>query len=368
MTTLSRAFLVALISISTVTSTVVSAESRFVGLFYTNGLGYILDTSPKVPSAKVVMPAGHLPNPNLDLPQRTRERFGTQGSTVQSILEPANKRFAEKLADMKAHPELVRLAKQIAPKYNVDAASVVAAALTEMTFNNDYSMKLQSMASYIPSQSFYPGANELKQKMATLPQLQLCHPERSDYWSWVCLNILWDNNVFFARGKAPAVPAYGYIPMSPTEDALVAKISPKVALWPAGTSFGPAQITLFRALMASEDVTRVSGGKIPRVTVDNMPAVQRMISELEPSVHIIAATLGRSVYAYRKYARVDISQNIGLLASIFNLGYEVQRATKLMWSNTFAKKEEMNLPRENYFGYFANEHEKEIRALIAETK
>ncbi|RYZ65177.1 MAG: DUF1402 family protein, partial [Proteobacteria bacterium] len=134
----------------------------------------------------------------------------------------------------------------------------------------------------------------------------------------------------------------------------------------AGMSFGPAQITLFRALMASEDVTRVSGGKFPRVTISDMPAVQRMIAEIEPSVHIISATLGRSIYAYRKYPRIDISKNLGLLATIFNVGYEVQRATKLSQANIFAKTETMQLPKENYFGYFANEHEQEIRALVNE--
>jgi hypothetical protein len=363
MISLSHALLVALITCSTVAH----AESRFVGMFYSNGLGVLLDTGPKVPKPKVVMPAGHVPGANLDLPKRTQDRFGAGTNQLSAIMTAANKRFAEKLTELRQNPELVRIAKEVAPKYNVDPAAVVAAVLTELTFNNDYSMKLQNMAAYIPSQSFYPGANTLREMFAT-PQLKLCNPQRSDYWSWVCLNILWDNNVLTARGARGLVSMYGYIPMAVNEDAIIAKVSPKVAFVPAGMSFGPAQITLFRALMASEDVTRVSGGKIPRVTIDDMPAVQRLVAEVEPSVHIIAATLGRSVYAYRKYARIDISANLGLMASIFNLGYEVQRATKLQQANIFAKTAEYKLPRENYFGYFANEHEKEIRQLISEIK
>lgn len=355
----------ALFAVLMTCSTVAYADSRFVGMFYSNGMGVLLDTGVKVPKAKVVMPAGHVVGANLDLPRRTQERFGAKTNQLTSIMAAANKRFTEKLAELRQNPELVRVAKEIAPKYNVDAASVVAAVLTELTFNNDYSMKLQNMVAYLPSQSLYPGANQLREMFAS-PQLKLCKPERSDYWSWVCVSTLWDNNLLTARGARGLVSAYGYIPMAPNEEAFIAKLSPKVASIPAGMSFGPAQITLFRALMASEDVTRVSGGKIPRVTLDNMPAVQRMVAEIEPSVHIIAATLGRSVYAYRKYARVDIANNLGLLATIFNVGYEVRRAAQLQRENTFAKEAKWRLPRENYFGYFANEHEKEIRALVAE--
>jgi hypothetical protein len=367
MTTITRALFVAMIVSSTMASSRAQADSRFVGMFYSNGTGVLLDTGPKVPKPKVVMPAGHVAGADLELPNRTRDRFSSKTSQLTSIMDAANKRFAEKLAELRQSPALVRIAKEVAPKYNVDAASIVASVLTELTFNNDYSMKLQNMAAYIPSQSFYPGANEVKALFSS-PQLKICNPGRSDYWSWVCLNVLWDNNVLTARGSQGLVAPYAYIKMSPTELSLIGKISPQVAFLPVGMSFGPGQISLFRALMASEDVTRISGGKFPRVTIDDMPAVQRMVSELEPTVHIIAATLGRSIYAYRKYARIDISQNLGLLASIFNLGYEVQRATKLMQANDWAKVENYKLPRENYFGYFANEHEKEIRALVNETK
>lgn len=364
----SRALIVALISISTVTPMAAHADSRFSGMFFTNGMGVLLDTGDKVPKAKVVMPTGHLQGEALKLPKRTFERFGSKSWYLPGIMPDANQRFAAKLEELRQNPELVRLAKRIAPKYNVDPAAVVASVLTELTFNNDHSMKIQNMAAYIPSQSFYAGANELREMFKTSTPLQLCKPERSDYWTFVCLNILWDNNVVFARGEGPRVAGFGYIPMTRDELSFAGKLAPRVAFLPMGMSFGPAQITLFRALMASEDVTRVSGGKYPRVTMDDMPAVQRMISELEPSVHIIAATLGRSIYAYRKFARVDISTNVGLLATIFNVGYEIQRATRIQRTNTFAKPENWDLPKENYFGYFANEHEKEIRALVDQTK
>ncbi|RYZ63444.1 MAG: DUF1402 family protein, partial [Proteobacteria bacterium] len=62
-------------------------------------------------------------------------------------------------------------------------------------------------------------------------------------------------------------------------------------------------------------------------------------------------------------ASTDISKNIGLQATLFNLGYEAERAIVMNGENARAKTPRR--PRENYFGWFVNRHEAEIRALVS---
>lgn len=367
MHSISKALLVALTIFSTASGAF--AESRFAGVFDARNMGVLLDTGLKVPGAKVTLPPGHLANADLTLPARTRERYQSSSNQLLSILPAARLRFQSKLETLRKNSEIVRYAKQIGPAYGVDPAAIVASILVELTFNNDWSMDLQKAAAFLPSQTFYPGAINLISRFND-SNLKMCHPERSDYWSWYCLNVMWDSSLRNVRANASSGASLllrpGQVSISPTDEPLIAKLSPKILTLPAGLSFGPAQITLFRALMASDDVARVSKGRFPRVTIYDMPAVQRLIADVEPSVHIVAATLGRSVFAYRKFARIDISGNLGLQATLFNVGYEVNRALSLQNANVFAKPPNWQLPRENYFGYFANEHEKEIRALVNE--
>ncbi len=346
-------------------STLSRAEERFTGLFQADGRRLMVDSAEPIPKVSAAIGPGHLVDADLKIPAKTRVRFFAKSDSLVEILPKANSRFVDRLNTFSSDKRLLTMVTDIARLYEVDPAAVLAVMLTEMTFNNDYEMKLQNMAAFIPSKSFYSGADELKSYLK-MAQLNACQPQRSDYWSWICMASVWDSSLHIARGTRRAWNKSDYLDLSPNEDPFVQKVSPKVAFFPVGVTFGPGQISLLRALTSSDDVARVSRGRIPKVTLDDMPAVQKLVSEVEPSIHIICATLARSVYAYSRLAKVDVAKNIGVLATLYNLGYEVTRAVNLRYLNANKPVSTWQMPRENYFGYFANEHEDEIRRLTQE--
>lgn len=66
---------------------------------------------------------------------------------------------------------------------------------------------------------------------------------------------------------------------------------------------------------------------------------------------------------YKKYANFDISNNIGVLATLYNLGAEKQRALQLAKKNQELVKEgkQKALPVENFYGWYMNKKETTLK-------
>ncbi len=330
--------------------------TRYIGVFDTAGRPALVDVRRKIKDSKLVVPAGHLANPNLEIPKFTRLRYLTLSSTVEGILPAADEKFASLIAKLRSQPRLIELANRIAPLYGVEPAAVMGAMLGELTFNNEFTSAMQDKAALIPEQSSFTGAIRVAEKLKA-DAFEFCGIKHRDYWAWVCVNRTWNNSLAW-RGPQARESLYQTI-LEPSDQPLHGMLRPTAL----GATFGPAQMSLMRALMLSEDVYTASGGQIPRLWIDDMPAVLRAITNLETSVHFVAATLARSIDAYKRFANIDISHNMGVQATLFNLGWEFELALKSRQENTFNKIP--NSPRENYFGWFINRHEKEIRELVS---
>jgi hypothetical protein len=71
----------------------------------------------------------------------------------------------------------------------------------------------------------------------------------------------------------------------------------------------------------------------------------------------MAALIRVSIDAYKKKAKLDISKNPGITATLYNLGNPEARAVRHARSGR-------RYPRENYYGWFVNKHEKELREIV----
>lgn len=348
------------LSISLV-SVAAKAEQRHIGLFDTNGNPLSLEVN-KIPANLSVLPSGHLPNPDLKIYDRTRQRLGVTSAGIdQKVLKIAKGRLADAMKKVKSKTNLVALAKQIAPLYGVDPAYVIACILTEMTFNNYTEAALQDFIGKLaPTAMNFRDIATAKTVLKHPNVAKICRTDLMDYWSWMCVDMMWATSMAVSSGKTP-MAAKNLISMGGFKEGFGHFLAPV-----SGTSYGPAQLQPIAAIKVSGDVARVSRGRFSKASLDTLDDVMNMIISGEGTVHVVSALIARSRVAYKIFAKVDTANNLGVEATLFNLGNEAYRAFMLNQTNTerAAKKLSPILPRENYFGWFAQEHEAAIRAFV----
>ena len=124
------------------------------------------------------------------------------------------------------------------------------------------------------------------------------------------------------------------------------------------------QLNPLTALEMSDLVHRVSG--LPTLDSSDPRGVYKTIMDPDLTLPYVAATLRKSIDAYKSIAGFDISQNPGLTATLYNLGNPEARARALKAENDGRKKQGLDakLPEENYYGWFVNEKMPELQALF----
>ena len=132
----------------------------------------------------------------------------------------------------------------------------------------------------------------------------------------------------------------------------------------AGQTFGLGQLNPLTALEMSDLVHRVSG--LPTLDSSDPRGVYKTIMDPDLTLPYVAATLKKSIDAYKSIAGFDISQNPGMTATLYNLGNPEARARALKAENDGRKKQGSTpkLPEENYYGWLVNEKLPELQALF----
>src|SRR5690606_8913766 len=104
----------------------------------------------------------------------------------------------------------------------------------------------------------------------------------------------------------------------------------------------------------------------PKLSHDNPQQVYRTIMDPDLTLSYVAATLKKSIDAYREIAGFDISQNPGITATLYNVGNPEQRAQALKRENQKRRLEGQppRLPEENYYGWLVNDKLDELKALF----
>ena len=344
-------------------SSAAMAEKRFLGVFDSEGRPVFTEVN-VIPSNLTKLKAGHSANPDLTIYDRTRDRLGVKSAKLDaSVLKIADERLLQAMKKLKTKTNLIALAKEIAPLYGVDPVTVIACILAEMTFNNPTQAALQDfVANLAPKSLNFPNLHLVKDAVDNPVMVEYCRTDRGDYWSWICLETTWGTSFHAARGVKTYADQKFLLPLSAKTKPLMEVLRPGT-----GTSYGPAQLSLAAALRVSADVARVSRGHYEHLGIDQMDKVMAMVLGRHSTVHIVAALIARARVAYKMFAKIDTSANLGVETTLFNLGNETVRATNLARENQTrsAKNLPILLPRANYFGWFAQENEAKIRAFVA---
>lgn len=243
------------------------------------------------------------------------------------------------------------MVKQVAPLYGVDPLLVIGAIIGEHSFNTQLVMNGQN--AYI---GMLPGwVSRFRSNRVSLadtiqrPEFARCRAMGNDYDRWYCNIEVWEQSF---RGRQ------GYS----GESMRSAFFNPVYQ----GHTFGVGQLDPLRALMVADRVARVTGR--PPIDVSDSTTVYGAILDTRQSVHYLSANVALILEAYRNYAKMDISTNMGIVATLYNLGNERRRAWDLMNQNIqrLSRGETtLRFPEENHYGWFVNSKEQRLREWLA---
>ncbi len=136
---------------------------------------------------------------------------------------------------------------------------------------------------------------------------------KSNYGKWDCRETVWNRQ--FA-GKAAGGRSWPATRLN------------RVFFQPmyAGQTFGVGQLGPIVALSVTDLVHAKSG--LPLLSIDDAPQVFSQIMNPDASMYYIAASIRVSIDNYKQIAGFDISQNAGILATLYNLGDSATRAVR----------------------------------------
>jgi hypothetical protein len=256
----------------------------------------------------------------------------------------------EKVRDLLATDrELTGKIKSIAGKYGIDPIHMVGAIVGEHTYNVDAYDRLQSYyvkaASYTGSFRFaYDGENVAD--FVDRPEFAQCASKKGSYGLWTCREQVWNRSF---KGRTVGGTSF------PNNRFSAVFFQP----FYAGQTFGLGQINPLTALTLTDDVARISG--YDRLDEADAAGVYKAIMDPDISLAYMAASIRRSIDAYKKIAGVDISKNPGVTATLYNIGNPDARAS------AFAARRasgEVTWPEENYYGWLVNDKLAELRSLL----
>lgn len=245
--------------------------------------------------------------------------------------------------------------KAAAALYNIDPLHIVGAIVGEHTYNVDAYDRLQTYyvkaVAYLQTNFSFSHNREAIDDFVKRPQFSKCEAITESYSLWSCREAVWERDF---RGKKVEGASF------PDNRFSAVFFQP----FYAGQTFGIGQLNPLTALQMSDLVARTSG--LPKLDHRNAKEVYRTIMDPDLTLAYVAATLKKSIDAYRTIADFDISKNPGVTATLYNIGNPEQRARALKAQNQKLRAAGLSprLPAENYYGWLVNTKLSELKELF----
>ncbi|KAB2871985.1 MAG: DUF1402 family protein [Bauldia sp.] len=298
--------------------------------------------------AATVVPPGNRNATQPDVPAASSIRTSALKSTYEVKYRKVYALFRN---DRALRDKIVAVAAQ----YGIDPMHMVGAIVGEHTYNVDAYDRLQTYyvkaVSYLQSSFSFAHGGETIGDFVKRPQFEACDAEEDSYDLWSCREAVWDKEF---RGKSVDGRTF------PNNRFSAVFFQP----FYAGQTFGIGQLNPLTALQMSDIVARVSG--LPKLDHNNPQQVYQTIMDPDLTLAYVAATLKKSIDAYRDIAGFDISKNPGITATLYNVGNPEARARALKAENRkrAAAGQAPRLPQENYYGWFVNDKLDELKTLF----
>ncbi|MBY8916487.1 DUF1402 family protein [Nitratireductor rhodophyticola] len=283
---------------------------------------------------------------------------GVSAKRTKSAQTTYDAKYGKVYQLLKNDSGLVSKIRSISASYQIDPVHMVGAIVGEHTYNVDAYDRLQTYyvkaVSYLKSDFSFSHAGETVGQFIERPEFAECEKEKGSYDLWSCREAVWDKAF---RGKSVDGTKW------PNDRFGAVFFQP----FYAGQTFGIGQLNPLTALKMTDMVHKVSGFR--RISHDNPQEVYQTIMDPDKSLAYVAATVKKSISAYKRIADFDISGNPGITATLYNLGNPEARAARLAAENRIlrAKGQRIKLPEENYYGWLVNDKLDELKALFQDS-
>lgn len=239
---------------------------------------------------------------------------------------------------------------KIAPRYGISPETVAACIIGEHVFNVGLVDSFQSYFVNIYSKWIdkHDSIQEIYLTFLEEPEVQeILESNNTDFEKWDTIFNLY-NQKYRGRKNYPN-NAFIYAFFNPMG---------------AGLTYGLGQLSPIRVLLTNDIAVKMGGLK--KINPEDTEDLYFATLDVDTNINYVAATVVSNINNYKKYANFDISQNIGVIATLYNLGEEKKRAQQLAKVNAKLVKEgkQMNYPVENFYGWYMNKKEKEIKSLV----
>lgn len=309
-------------------------------------LGLLAGVAPA--AAATLVPPGNRFEEQPRIPQASANRTQAARATYEGKYRKVHALLQR---DARLRGKIVSTARA----YGIDPMHIVGAIVGEHTYNVDAYDHLQTYyvkaAAYLTSKIVFAYGGEGIDEFIHRPQFAECDSKAGSYRQWSCRESVW-NRTF--RGKSVDGRSF------PDNRFSAVFFQPLYA----GQTFGIGQLNPLTALQMSDLVNRIAG--LPKLDHTDAQQVYRTIMDPDLTLNYVAATLRKSIDAYRDVAGYDISQNPGITATLYNVGNPEQRAYALKAENEKRRKagQQPRLPQENYYGWLVNDRLDELKALF----
>lgn len=284
---------------------------------------------------------------------RNAEQPPIPGGSIKRTRGTTFEKKYQKIRNLLARDrKLMRKIKKAAQSFNIAPIHIVGALVGEHTYNVDAKDRLQSY--YVKALAYLNQDLTFKYKSTKVsdlierPAFARCDTAARDYAKWSCREAIWNREY---RGKTRDGVAW------PNKRFGAVFFQP----YYAGQTFGLGQLNPLTALKVN-DLVRRQIPREPKLSVKRAPEIYNTIMEPDSTLNYMAAVLRHSIDAYREIAGMDISQNPGLTATLYNLGNVTARAYKLAVRNK--GRSQPYLPKENYYGWLVNEKQADLESLF----
>lgn len=278
-----------------------------------------------------------------------KNNLSEKNFTVEDLNKLDNK--FNKVVEVLKKEHVFEKISQIAPKYNIDPEAVAACIIGEHVFNVSIADSFQSYFVNIYSKWIdkHNSIQHVYLQLLKEPDIKaiLDNNALTDYEKWDSIFIIYNQK-------------YRNTKNYPNSNFIFTFFNP----YGAGLTYGLGQLSPIRVLLTNDIAVKMAG--LPKINPSDTDKLYFATLDVDTNINYVAATVVASIENYKKYANFDISHNIGVIATLYNLGDEKTRAKKLAKTNENLAKnnKQIQYPQENFYGWYMNKKQADIKKLV----
>jgi hypothetical protein len=310
----------------------------------------------------IVVPPGNL-NPALswetlypNMPTTTRKEFEAFANDPKGLQASIEKKYNAAIRKLARKPEVINEMIKAGQLYGIDPILILGTVIGEHSFNVGYAdIGQDTIAGWAGrwGSRFLMNSEDLLKLVNSEPAQKNCQKwlstSHAQYWD--CIAEVWNKNFRNNPNDNVAEDNLGFR----------TKFFNPVGV---GMTYGLGQLDPIRALMVNDIVRNTSG--LPLLSIEDPEKIYAAILNPLTGVHYVAANVTLFLQAYLKIANFDIQQNVGVVATLYNLGREKHWATVKYKKNVdlLKTRQKIEPAHESYYGFFVNLKEPELRKIL----